>query len=104
MLFQKLLSYYNPWFAGKKRKRESRSERERESESERERESESERESEDGLGTRIPMIRRRHSAPGVADLTCLRPPRVAGPSTQASGLSVYHDAVVRIETDSDSDS
>ena len=84
VLLQKLLSYYFPWFATMKWKRESESESE----------SESERESERGSSP-TQRFRRRASAPGMIELSNLRPP--------SSTLSVYHDAVVSIETDSDSD-
>ena len=67
-------------------KKKNQNENERESESESE--SESERDS-------SPRVRRRASAPGGIELSNLRPP--------CSTLSVYHDAVVSIETDSDSD-
>ena len=78
----------------------------RKNENESERESLSERESENergnSLATQNPNPRRRASAPGMIELATLRPPRVAGPSNRSS-LSVYQDAVVSIETDSESD-
>ena len=49
-----------------------------------------------------PKIRRRASAPGVIELTNLRPPTRES-SFRSSFASVYSDAVINVGSDSDSD-